>query len=79
MFRKVKELMNGLEDLGYFTRNLWHIEDVKTECPDGIEVNNEEALDILQRVLTSPPIMGMVFNLISEEVDSYINENYSNE
>lgn len=57
--QKAKQL---LEDAGYFTDNLWHIDDVKKEfnCTDN------EALEVLSSVLTSDYIMETINNAIAD-------------
>jgi hypothetical protein len=46
-----------LEDKGYYTRNLWHIDDVKSKfnCTD------EDAQEVLDKALTNEWIMGQIW------------------
>ena len=57
-----------LESRGYFTRNLWHIDDVKihNEC-----LTDDECMDVLDEVMTSPRIM----EEINYAIEYTLNEN----
>ena len=57
-----------LESRGYFTRNLWHIDDVKIhdEC-----LTDDECMEVLDEVMTSPRIM----EEINYAIEYTLNEN----
>jgi len=57
-----------LEHKGYFTRNLWHINDVRTHNET---LTDEECMDVLNDVMTSPRIM----EEINEAIEYTLNEN----
>lgn len=54
-----------LQEAGYFTRNLWHVDDVK-----GIfECTEEQAQDVLNRALTNDATMEQIWlaiNIVGE-------------
>ena len=50
-----------LESQGYFTANLWHVDDVK----QNYDVSDEEALDVLEDTMTSNWVTSQIF----EEID----------
>lgn len=58
----------ALEHKGYFTRNLWHIDDVKAHNET---LTDEECMDVLNDVMTSPRIM----EEINEAIEYTLNEN----
>lgn len=54
---KIEKAKEVLRDAGYFTDNLWHIDDVKSQ----FEVfDNEDAQDILNDALTNEWIMEQI-------------------
>jgi len=57
-----------LESRGYFTQNLWHIDDVRTHDET---LTDDECMDVLKDVMTSPYIM----ESISEQIEYTLNEN----
>lgn len=57
-----------LESRGYFTENLWHIDDVKNYDET---LTDDECMDVLNDVMTSPRIM----EEINETIEYTINEN----
>jgi len=50
----------ALKEEGYYTDNLWHINDVKSrfKCTD------QQAMDILDKVLQSEYVISTIFELI---------------
>lgn len=69
---KGQEVVNSLELLessGYYIQNLWHIEDVKKRLPD---LSDDEALGVLDEVLTSDEI----FEAIHDKIDRVVEEIY---
>ena len=54
----------ALECNGYYTENLWHIQDVKTHDES---LSDEECMDILDKVLGSPYII----ETINESINTY--------
>lgn len=68
MSNKIKEAKQVLKEAGYFTDNLWHIQDVQINH----KVNDEEAYEILGLALTSDYITQEVFSMINDiRVDRY--------
>lgn len=57
-----------LELRGYFTENLWHIDDVKAYDET---LTDDECMDVLNDVMTSPYIM----ETITEQIEYTLNEN----
>lgn len=53
----------NLHDAGYFTDNLWHIDDVM----DNFECTEEQAMEVLNKVMTSSYVTNAVFELINDE------------
>jgi hypothetical protein len=63
---EIEQAKKTLRDAGYFTDNLWHIEDVKyrfDECDD------ETAQTILESALTNELTMQHIFNYIDDIID----------
>ena len=63
---EIEQAKKTLRDAGYFTDNLWHIEDVKyrfDECDD------ETAQTILESALTNESTMQHIFNYIDDIID----------
>ncbi|MFV1017198.1 hypothetical protein, partial [Klebsiella pneumoniae] len=58
----------ALEFKGYYTGNLWHINDVRTHNET---LTDEECMDVLNDVMTSPRIM----EEISWAIEYTLNEN----
>lgn len=58
----------ALEFKGYYTGNLWHINDVRTHNET---LTDEECMDVLNDVMTSPRIM----EEINEAIEYTLNEN----
>jgi len=57
-----------LESRGYFTKNLWHIDDVRTHDET---LTDDECMEVLNEVMTSPYIM----ESINEQIEYTLNEN----
>lgn len=57
-----------LESRGYFTENLWHIDDVKNYDET---LSDGECMEVLNDVMTSPYIM----ETINEQIEYTLNEN----
>lgn len=65
----VKNSRAALKEEGYYTDNLWHVNDVTNlyNCTD------EQAMNILNRVMQSEAVIEYIFDSIKAEVDSNIN------
>jgi hypothetical protein len=50
----------NLHDAGYFTSNLWHIDDVM----ESFECTEEQAMDVLQEVMTNGEVIHSIFEEI---------------
>ena len=70
-----EQLKNELELRGYFTYNLWHVDDVKNQmtCTD------DEAQEILVKTLTSDWIMGQTWETMSEVMVGHTHKTIDNE
>ena len=66
MKNKIEAAKKILEEQGYFTRNLWHVDDVKGmfKCTD------EEAQDVLDDALTNDGTMEQIWLAIGIVGDS---------
>jgi len=62
-----QELKDELTRRGYYTGNLWHIDDVKIR----FEATDDEAQDVLDEVLQGEWIIGQIF----ESIDDCAKEN----
>ena len=62
-----QELKKELTRRGYYTRNLWHIDDVQSRY----EATDNEAQDVLDEVLQGEWIIGQIF----ESIDDCAKEN----
>jgi hypothetical protein len=75
---KIEEAKKTLRDAGYFTDNLWHIDDVKAAYETNdleYDLSDEDAQHLLYTTLTSESVMGY----INESLDLIVtehNENY---
>lgn len=72
MANKIKEAKKILEEAGYFTDNLWHMDDVKCifDCSD------EQAKDVLQKAMTNESTMHHIWSVIRIiGQDKSLNEN----
>lgn len=58
----------ALEFKGYFTENLWHIDDVKAYDET---LTDDECMEVLKDVMTSPYII----ETINEQIEYTLNEN----
>lgn len=66
---EIAKAKKTLRDAGYFTDNLWHIEDVKHKVEE--ELDDETCQEFLEQALTSPYIM--------EQIQFTLQEYLSNE
>ena len=62
-----QELKDELTRRGYYTENLWHIDDVKGR----FEATNDQAQDVLDEVLQGEWIIGQIFESIDDCADEY--------
>ena len=62
-----EQLKDELTRRGYYTRNLWHIDDVQVRY----EATDNEAQDVLDEVLQGEWIIGQIF----ESIDDCAEEN----
>lgn len=67
---KIEEAKQVLREAGYFTDNLWHIDDVKLRFN---VTNDEDAQAILEQALTNGWIMEEIHYMIG---DAAANEGY---
>jgi len=63
----IEQAKKTLRDAGYFTDNLWHVNDVKSiyDC------DNETALEILDNALTNDGTMDQVWFAINFAIDEH--------
>ena len=57
---KIETAKKYLESQGYFTANLWNVDDVK----QSYDVSDEEALDVLEDAMTSDWVTSQIFEAI---------------
>ena len=57
-----QELKDELKNRGYYTDDLWHINDV--QC--NFKCTDEEAYRVLDMALTNPSIVGDIFSAIDD-------------
>jgi uncharacterized lipoprotein YajG len=62
-----QELKDELTRRGYYTGNLWHIDDVKGR----FEATNDQAQDVLNEVLQGSWIIEQIFESIDDCADEY--------
>jgi hypothetical protein len=62
---EIEQAKKTLRDAGYFTDNLWHIDDVK----QNYDCDNETALEILDNALTNDKTTEHIFNCIDDIID----------
>jgi len=60
MTNKIKEAKQILKDAGYYTDNLWSVEDVQNI----FDCSNEEAQDVLHDALTNEGTMHHIWSAI---------------
>lgn len=61
------ECIKELESMGYYARNLWHVNDVQQNH----NLNDEQALSVLDDVMTSEYVVSNIFELIDIKVEQY--------
>jgi len=66
---QIAEAKKVLSDAGYFTDNLWHINDVlfHSSCPKS--TSSTDAMDILNNALTNEEIVSDIFYSISYQLE----------
>ena len=75
---KIEQAKKTLRDAGYFTDNLWHIDDVYAAYENNdleYDLDDEDAMQLLNATLTSESVMGY----INESLDIIVmnhNEQY---
>lgn len=62
---RIKHLYE-LERQGYYIKNLWHVSDVQSNH----DVTDDEALEVLNKVMGSEYVVSMIFEMIDEEMDN---------
>lgn len=60
MTNKIKEAKQILKDAGYYTDNLWNVEDVQ----DIFDCSDKEAQDVLDHALTNEGTMHHIWSVI---------------
>ena len=63
---KVIEAKQTLRNNGYYCENLWHVDDVK----QNYECSDEDALEILDEVMTGEYIAEAVFTMVDLAIDN---------
>lgn len=63
-----EQLKDELTRRGYYTKNLWHIDDVNINW----SATNEQAQVVLDRVMQSEWLISNVFEMINDECDSMV-------
>ena len=67
---KIEQAKKTLRDAGYFTDNLWHVNDVKTR----IDCDDKTALEILDNALTNEGTMEQIWFAIDFAIGEEFNE-----
>jgi len=62
---KIQEAKALLKEAGYFTDNLWHIDDVKTKVK---HIPEDDAQEVLDMALTNEFVMESVHQAITFEI-----------
>lgn len=57
-----------LKKAGFFTDNLWHIEDVKIKTPE--KISDEDAMAILERVLSTEVVANEIYECIEYALEA---------
>jgi hypothetical protein len=60
-----EDLRQELELRGWYTQNLWHVDDVM----QNYDCTSEDAMSVLEEVLTSESYMEETFNAISDQAE----------
>ena len=63
-----QELKDELTRRGYYTGNLWSVDDVKGSW----SATNEQAQTVLDRVMQSEWLVSNIFEIINDECDSMV-------
>jgi hypothetical protein len=68
--QQIADAKKVLSDAGYFTDNLWHVNDVlfHDDCP--ASVSNEDARKILNNALTNEWTIGEIFYSIGDQLNN---------
>ena len=68
--QQIADAKKVLSDAGYFTDNLWHINDVlfHIDCPKS--TSSTDAMDILNNALTNEEIVSDIFYSISYQLEN---------
>lgn len=68
-----EQAMDALKSLGYYVDNLWHIDDVKNNA-DNVEMDDDDAYEVLDRVMQSEWWVSKTFEIMYDEIDEIKNE-----
>ena len=71
---EIEQAKKTLRDAGYFTDNLWHVDDVKGDY----KCDDEKAQDILCLALTNESTMEHIWSCISDITQSEMENNSIN-
>ena len=63
----IEQAKKVLKENGYYVDNLWHIEDVQ----QNYKLDDDDAYDVLDKVMQSEYIMNEVFEMIDLEIKDY--------
>jgi len=69
---RLKDAKKILKMYGYYTDNLWHIDDVKNYADD---MDDDDAYEVLDRVMQSEYMVSSIFEMIDIEAKVIENEN----
>lgn len=67
MLEKIQEAKKVLKNSGYYSKNLWHEEDVLAYSEKIL--SSEECQDILHHVLSNPHLVETINMMIEEEIE----------
>ncbi len=69
---RLKDAKKILKMYGYYTDNLWHIDDVKNNAD---EMDDDDAYEVLDRAMQSEWLVSKTFEVIHEEINEIESEN----
>ena len=61
-YTKIQEAKALLKEAGYFTDNLWHIDDVRTQVK---HISEDDAQEVLEMAITNDFVMGSIHQAIT--------------
>ena len=69
-----EQAIDTLKSLGYYVDNLWHIDDVKNNANDDLEIDDDTAYEVLDRTMQSEWLVSKTFEVLYDETNEIENE-----